>query len=129
DFKQVNDTLGHAAGDELLVAVSQRMRRNVRPDDLVVRLGGDEFALLLLDPESHAEAGIVADRVLHAVAQPYTVGGRPANVGASIGLVVAGEEWVSANQLLDRADQAMYEAKRSGKCQVRRWQGGGLTAA
>jgi diguanylate cyclase (GGDEF)-like protein len=129
DFKLVNDTLGHAAGDELLVAVSQRMRRNVRPDDLVVRLGGDEFALLLLDPDSHAEAGTVADRVLQAVAQPYTVAGSPAQVGASIGLVVAGDERVAANQLLDRADQAMYEAKRAGKCQVRRWRAGGLTAA
>jgi diguanylate cyclase (GGDEF)-like protein len=134
DFKVVNDTLGHAAGDELLVAVAQRMRRNVRPDDLVVRLGGDEFAVLLLDRESQAEAETVAQRVLAAIDQPYTVHGKPARVGASIGLVTSGaqldgEARVGAAELVDRADQAMYEAKRAGKCQVRRWHASRLPAA
>jgi diguanylate cyclase (GGDEF)-like protein len=129
DFKVVNDTLGHAAGDELLVAVGQRMRRNVRPDDLVVRLGGDEFAVLLFDRDSQDEAVAVAERVLAALTQPYTVHGHAALVGASIGLVTSGEPAIGAAELVDRADQAMYEAKRAGKCQVRRWDASRLPAA
>ena len=124
DFKAVNDSLGHAAGDELLMAAGQRMRRNVRPDDLVVRLGGDEFALLLLDPDSQAEAEPVAERVLASLGQPFMVAGRSAQVGASVGLATAdGGGAVGAAELLAQADGAMYEAKRAGKGQVRCWQG------
>ena len=117
-FKAVNDELGHAAGDELLVRVAERICHALRSVDLAVRLGGDEFAVLLTDPSSEQEAEAVAGRILAAVGQPYHVGGGPARVGASIGIVTRPSRRTHPDELLALADEAMYQAKRSGKGRV-----------
>jgi len=115
DFKQVNDVLGHAAGDALLVDAAARMRQCLRPDDLLARLGGDEFAVLLVGagiPEGRAAAA----RLRESLAQPFpATADRPAVVtGASIGVAVAGESDTEPT-LLSHADVAMYAAKAGGK--------------
>ncbi len=113
DFKAVNDTLGHGAGDELLLAVAARLSEGVRGEDVVARLGGDEFALLL--PGADAERlREVADRLLAAVRTPLDIDGHPVSVSASIGGALAGPG-CDAERLLHRADTAMYTAKRAGK--------------
>ncbi|TYP86550.1 diguanylate cyclase domain-containing protein [Blastococcus xanthinilyticus] len=113
DFKTVNDTLGHAAGDELLRTVAARLSADVRADDVVARLGGDEFALLLPEADD-ARLHEVADRLLAAFRVPVELAGRPVTVTASIGGALA-EPGCTAGQLLHRADTAMYAAKRAGK--------------
>jgi diguanylate cyclase (GGDEF)-like protein len=113
DFKIVNDTLGHAAGDALLQQVGQRLRDCVAAADTVARLGGDEFAVLV---ESELPAATVADRVCDALARPFQLETRTRLVRASIGLVVPDgrDAVISAELLLRRADAAMYAAKRRG---------------
>ncbi|MGY2067089.1 diguanylate cyclase domain-containing protein [Blastococcus sp. SYSU DS0619] len=113
DFKGVNDTLGHAAGDELLLAVAARLSTVVRGGDVVARLGGDEFALLLDDADG-ARLQDVADRLLAALRAPVELAGRAVTVTASIGGALA-DVGCTAEQLLHRADTAMYAAKRAGK--------------
>ncbi len=117
DFKAVNDTLGHAAGDELLVRVSERLTGALRSGDTVARLGGDEFAALLEDGGDPREA---AARISAAMAVPFSVAGRTRAVGASTGVVAlgAGDAAVGADELMARADAAMYAAKRAGKGRV-----------
>ena len=115
DFKAVNDTYGHAAGDRLLQAVGDRLRSCVRADDTVARLGGDEFAVVL---EAGAEApGIVAQRVLVALRQPFSRRRRLLSLGASVGVVepARAEPGLTPDVLLRRADDAMYAGKRRGK--------------
>jgi diguanylate cyclase (GGDEF)-like protein len=114
-FKRINDTWGHAAGDQVLLAVSQRLRAAVREYDTVARLGGDEFAILLDDLDGPGEAETVTQRVAKALAPPIVVQGQGLQVTASmgIGIAVGGEDTVDA--LLRRADAAMYEAKRAGR--------------
>ncbi|CAO5235508.1 diguanylate cyclase domain-containing protein [Frankia sp. AgKG'84/4] len=114
DFKRVNDTLGHAAGDRLLQVTARRLTRAVRAGDTVARLGGDEFAILLL-PGGDAPA-TVGSRVLSAVRAPALLAGTRRTVHASVGLVVAdADEELSAERILHRADAAMYAAKSTGK--------------
>jgi diguanylate cyclase (GGDEF)-like protein len=119
DFKQVNDTLGHQAGDELLIRVADRLRTTVRPEDTIIRLGGDEFAVLLECPVDQAR--LLADRVWQAFQQPFEVAGRPHAQRASIGLVDVRSAAApdTAAEVLKAADLAMYEAKRDGKNGVR----------
>ena len=114
DFKRVNDSFGHAAGDELLQVTAERLAARRQPGDTVARLGGDEFAVILVDHEAPAAA---ARDLLTALARPVTLTGRPHVPRASAGLVVveAGDEPVTSALLLHRADAAMYVAKRSGK--------------
>ncbi len=119
DFKQVNDTLGHAAGDRLLAEVAQRIVRCVRASDTVARLGGDEFAVLMTRPGTEAEASRVAERIIDAVRAPVLLGGETAHVGASIGLAFRSREADTAETLHRHADLAMYEAKRAGRGQLR----------
>jgi diguanylate cyclase (GGDEF)-like protein len=113
DFKAINDRLGHAVGDALLVVVAQRLRECVRADDMVARLGGDEFGLLLRGL-SLEESTDVLDRIRDALTRPVSASGYDLLVRASIGLA---EAWPGAGQqeLLRRADLAMYAAKESGK--------------
>jgi diguanylate cyclase (GGDEF)-like protein/PAS domain S-box-containing protein len=116
-FKTVNDSLGHAAGDLLLVAVADRLHSWLGEYGTVARLGGDEFAVLL-EAVGRADASLLAERALAALEAPFTVGGREVYVGASIGVALAGTETDTADILLRNADAAMYRAKRSGKGNV-----------
>jgi diguanylate cyclase (GGDEF)-like protein len=118
DFKAVNDTLGHHAGDDLLVAVSSRIRSAIRPTDLAARLGGDEFAILLGDVATEADAHRVAERVLESLRRPIDVHGRDHAVRASIGVAVGGLGDYDAPELMRNADITMYLAKSQGKHQV-----------
>ena len=112
-FKTVNDSLGHAAGDVLLLAAGERLQACVRPGDTVARLGGDEFALLIDDASDRVVTDI-ASRVLRVLSEPVDVGGREVVVSASIGLVL-GDIGRDADELLRQADTAMYAAKAAGK--------------
>ena len=114
DFKTVNDSLGHIAGDQLLVAVAERLRGAVRPGDTVARLGGDEFAILIDDLGADAEAVDLADRVLARIATPIVVGTSEITCTASVGIAF-GEPGVAVEELLRNADLAMYTAKGRGK--------------
>ncbi len=119
DFKRINDHAGHAAGDAVLIAAAERIRRCVRPSDLAARLGGDEFAVLLEDAdERHGEE--VAHRVVLLLSEAVPIAGQPCWVRASIGIASAGAgSGVDADDLMRRADIAMYRAKEAGKGQVR----------
>ena len=118
DFKVVNDTLGHAAGDRLLAAVAERIKGCVRSDDLAARLGGDEFAILLEDDVGLDRAMPVATRIIDALQVPLPVLGQEMVVGGSIGIAVARGSEVRADELLRNADVAMYTAKAGGKGRV-----------
>ena len=117
DFKDVNDTLGHGAGDELLRVVSGRLTDAVRPGDLVARLGGDEFAMLLDGLDNVAAAVAAADRVVTALAEPVKIGDHWAHVGASVGLAMR-RQGSTIDGLMHEADVAMYAAKAKGKHRV-----------
>lgn len=110
-FKSLNDTRGHAFGDEVLVLVAKRLCSVVGPDHMVARLGGDEFAVLLQVPA--AEAHAILRRLAAAFDSPFLAGDRQVRVGASVGLAVAGPDDVGADELLNRADLTMYAAKRT----------------
>jgi diguanylate cyclase (GGDEF)-like protein len=114
DFKQVNDTLGHRYGDELLGQVASRLARSVRSSDTVARLGGDEFAVLLAGDAGVSEAAMVAAKIQEALAAPIRLSGISLTAVASIGIAVFPAHASSATDLLQRADIAMYSAKRSG---------------
>ncbi|MDQ3710594.1 MAG: diguanylate cyclase, partial [Actinomycetota bacterium] len=114
DFKTVNDSLGHDAGDELLVAVAQRLVRCVRAADTAARLGGDEFGVLVDDATSHDEVTALAERILEELSRPVTVQDVSVAMSASVGIAVSGADR-SAPVLLRNADVAMYAAKTRGK--------------
>ncbi|HEX4979589.1 MAG TPA: GGDEF domain-containing protein [Acidimicrobiales bacterium] len=123
DFKDVNDTLGHAAGDELLCTVAERLTDVLRPGDLVARLGGDEFAVLLdRAPDPRAVLDI-AERIVAAVAKPTDVGEATVQVAASVGVAFRDED-LDAEEFMRRADVAMYMAKGRGKNRVERYDPG-----
>jgi diguanylate cyclase (GGDEF)-like protein/PAS domain S-box-containing protein len=115
NFKYVNDSLGHAAGDDLLAQLARRLQGCARRGDTVARFGGDEFAILLTDLPNEGAAGLLAERVLNELAQPFVVAGRELRITASIGLVLAGARQESPDDLLRYADMAMYRAKAQGK--------------
>ncbi|MET7420458.1 GGDEF domain-containing protein [Dactylosporangium sp. NPDC005555] len=113
NFKPVNDQLGHAAGDDLLVGVSSRLLAAVRGEDTVVRLGGDEFAIVI----SGGDAGVavrVAERIVATVGEPFEIAGTEVRVGASVGVAISGGGR-DGNQLLRDADMAMYQVKQGDK--------------
>jgi len=116
DFKTINDTLGHSAGDELLAAVAERVRACVRPGDLAARLGGDEFGILLEDGAGEA-AEEVALRLVAALQMPFVLSGRDITIHASIGIANGLSDARDADEILSNADLAMYNAKASGKRQ------------
>jgi diguanylate cyclase (GGDEF)-like protein/PAS domain S-box-containing protein len=116
DFKTINDSLGHARGDELLRATANRIRGILRLSDTAARLGGDEFAVLIEAGE--AEAPAAARRILDALAAPFLIDGRELRITASMGLALSGAG-VSVEELLRNADMAMYAAKSDGKASIR----------
>ena len=116
-FKTVNDSLGHAAGDEVLVEVGNRLRRWMRPGDTAARLGGDEFAVLL-ENTSETEAGMLAGRILKVLLSPVVVQGKEVVLTGSIGIAFS-ESGEDADEILRNADVAMYTAKAAGKGQFR----------
>ena len=118
NFKAVNDTLGHARGDRLLQLVAERLLTAVRGSDTVARLGGDEFAMLLEDLTSADAALVVAERALSLMTKPFELNGQSVNVGASIGIAIRSKGGLGPDALINEADTAMYEAKRSGKGRV-----------
>ena len=114
-FKSVNDALGHAAGDELLVALALRLRQTVRESDVVCRHSGDEFTLLLRDAHSWDEVAATADRLLKAIEEPLALRGHDFGVSASIGIALFPDDAADHDELVRHADAAMYAAKRMGR--------------
>lgn len=120
DFKEINDEFGHETGDHVLREVASRMQRALRPDDVLARIGGDEFVGVLgLHATGRDAVEQLAARFTHAFAAPMILGGRAVQLRASVGVVTASAADEDATAFLARADAAMYEAKRSGKNQVR----------
>ncbi len=113
-FKEINDGLGHAAGDALLVAVSGRLQASLRPQDSAARLGGDEFAILVENILTAYDLEIVSGRILRELERPFDVFGHVVRAGASIGAAMAGPDHTSSELLVRDADFAMYRAKQSG---------------
>jgi diguanylate cyclase (GGDEF)-like protein/PAS domain S-box-containing protein len=120
-FKEVNDTLGHAAGDELLRAVARRLRGCLREGDTVARLGGDEFTAILEDVKGAADAQRVAGKMMAALEQPLVLEGREVFVTGSIGFALFPDDGEDADTLVRHADGAMYEAKNEGRNTFRRF--------
>jgi diguanylate cyclase (GGDEF)-like protein len=114
-FKKVNDSLGHAAGDQLLSIVAQRLRSCVKEGDTVARLGGDEFTVILRHVTDAAAAAAVADRIIQSMHMPVRLGGRDHMVRASIGVTLFPDDGVQLDDLLRNADLAMYRAKDMGR--------------
>jgi diguanylate cyclase (GGDEF)-like protein/PAS domain S-box-containing protein len=114
-FKEVNDRLGHAAGDTLLQQAAHRMRAVVRDTDFIARFGGDEFVVLQPDAQSPEEGGAVAEKMVEALSRPFHIGDREVQIGASIGLAAYPQDAPELDQLLTKADLALYRAKASGR--------------
>jgi diguanylate cyclase (GGDEF)-like protein len=116
DFKTINDSLGHAAGDRVLLEVGKRLGTSIRASDTAARFGGDEFAVLLEGVESAQEAADTAERIIEALALPLSVEHKELVTRASMGIsMVAGEAATDAEEMIRNADAAMYIAKRDGK--------------
>jgi diguanylate cyclase (GGDEF)-like protein len=113
-FKDINDTLGHEAGDQLIEAVAQRLVGRLRPQDFLSRFGGDEFAILCA-PAGHEAAATLARRIAQAFESPFSVKGQNIRVTASVGLAIAPENGTTADELMRHADIALYEAKNQGR--------------
>jgi two-component system cell cycle response regulator len=114
-FKDINDTLGHGAGDILLKAVARRLTQSVREEDTVARLGGDEFVMTLPHIHGSADAAGMAAKVIDAVSQPYDIESRVVRMTTSVGIGIYPNDGNDAEALMKSADTALYEAKRAGK--------------
>ena len=113
-FKNVNDTLGHNIGDQLLLQVAERLRETIHADDTISRQGGDEFAILLVNCANSAMVAVIAQRVLDAIARPFMIGDHELSVTGSIGISIYPEDGADIDALLKAADTAMYSAKSAG---------------
>ncbi|MBF0626679.1 MAG: diguanylate cyclase [Magnetococcales bacterium] len=114
-FKQVNDTLGHAAGDQLLLLVTQRIKQTLRASDLLARLGGDEFGLVIEELPNPLNVAIVAEKIVHSLMQPFMIQETSCAIGVSIGIALFPEHGETVEMLLVRADRAMYGVKQNGR--------------
>jgi diguanylate cyclase (GGDEF)-like protein len=118
-FKQVNDGMGHDSGDQLLIQVAERLSSCTRTSDTVARLGGDEFAILLNDLRDAQNVQVIGDRLMDSFDEPFLVKGQKVSVLASMGITLASRGDEEVDQLIDEADQAMYQAKRNGRAHYR----------
>jgi diguanylate cyclase (GGDEF)-like protein/PAS domain S-box-containing protein len=118
NFKDVNDSLGHAAGDELLVEFAQRLRTQIQPGDVLGRLGGDEFVIVLPNRDA-AEAALVASRIMEVLAAPLRIGTRQVPMSASLGISIYPDNTTDLDTLIQQADAAMYKAKEAGRSTYR----------
>ncbi|MEA2837971.1 MAG: hypothetical protein QOD89_2521 [Bradyrhizobium sp.] len=114
-FKQVNDTLGHPCGDELLCAVADRLREMLRPEDFVARFGGDEFVVFQQNIKSAEDAAGLASRIVDRLSERYEIDNHLVEIGASIGIAMTSPPGISADTLLKNADMALYRAKADGR--------------
>ena len=114
-FKAVNDTLGHAVGDEVIKQASARLWGTTRETDVLSRLGGDEFALLMHPVENAADAARVADRIIKSISAPFVIGGQHIDIGASVGIAVGPGDGIKTDTLMKNADLALYKAKSEGR--------------
>ncbi len=114
-FKDVNDSMGHAAGDQLLIEAARRIRASIRESDVAARLGGDEFSVLLPNINSIESTEDVAEKILAMMRETFLLSGEDVNISVSIGIVMFAGESADIERLLNRADQAMYKAKQSGR--------------
>lgn len=115
DFKNINDSLGHAAGDQVLVEISSRLQGRLRLHDRAARFGGDEFAVLLTDVYSESDVTLVADRIVEELSRPVDLMGHEVRLGVSVGIAIDDDGTQSPEDLLRAADVAMYDAKAKGK--------------
>jgi diguanylate cyclase (GGDEF)-like protein/PAS domain S-box-containing protein len=118
NFKDVNDTLGHSAGDELLVQFAQRLREQVQPGDMLGRLGGDEFVIVLPNRDA-AAASLIASRITDALLQPLRIGAKQVPMSASMGISLYPDNATDIDALIQQADAAMYKAKQAGRSTFR----------
>ena len=119
-FKAINDTHGHDAGDEVLKAVARRLHEGIRASDTAARLGGDEFVVLLTPLPSRDDSRNACERLLRAILEPVTLSsGAVVQVGSSVGVAHYPLDALAAEDLMSRADQAMFESKRAGRCRIR----------
>ena len=116
-FKQINDSLGHLVGDQLLVAVARRLERATRGSDTVARLGGDEFTILLADLHSRKEAVTLVGRIHNELAAPFEIDDHIVQITASIGIALSCDNYLTPQEMLRDADSAMYHAKSQGNAQ------------
>jgi diguanylate cyclase (GGDEF)-like protein/PAS domain S-box-containing protein len=114
-FKNINDTLGHEAGDALLIEVGSRIKQMIRGSDTVARLGGDEFVILIEDVKNTDDVAVVAGKILSAIVKPFNLAGQDFRVTASIGISIYPQDGDSEQVLMKKADIAMYQAKEEGK--------------
>jgi diguanylate cyclase (GGDEF)-like protein len=114
-FKQVNDTLGHPCGDQLLCAVAERLRDMLRPEDFVARFGGDEFVVFQQDIKSNEDAAVLARRIVDRLSERYKIDNHLVEIGASVGIAMTSPHGTSADTLLKNADMALYRAKADGR--------------
>jgi diguanylate cyclase (GGDEF)-like protein len=117
NFKNVNDSLGHEVGDQLLVAMAERLKRCIRPEDTVARLAGDEFVVLLEGVANLDDATHAGERITEASSAPFFLEGQEVFVSVSVGIATTTDASDKPNDLLRKADRALYEAKQKGKAQ------------
>jgi diguanylate cyclase (GGDEF)-like protein/PAS domain S-box-containing protein len=114
-FKPINDTYGHAVGDQLLMAVASSIRRQLREEDTVSRIGGDEFTIILRNISQHDDAGLLASKILDQLSKPFHIEDKALSIGVSIGIAICPDQANTMESLLKKADAAMYKVKQSGR--------------
>ncbi len=117
DFKPINDTLGHKAGDEVLRQIAKRLTSRLREIDTVARIGGDEFTVVLADVAEKEAVSKMAKKLIGALSEPFSIDGKKVSLGASIGVALYPRHAETPEDLLIQADNAMYAAKENGKGQ------------
>jgi diguanylate cyclase (GGDEF)-like protein len=119
NFKAINDTLGHAAGDQVLKTVSARLTGIIRASDTLARIGGDEFILVMLESNHINDASAIAKKILDAFAEPLLIDGRQVQSSTSIGIAIYPEDAEDLETLIKKSDAAMYYSKRHGRNQFK----------